>query len=170
MTAQMSKLTTGVAESVEPPWLSCRAHLRLVPGLSASLAPDSRSQAAMVDGCAAELVDVDFHQRAVVVAHSGPSPSTSYLLMFFCRSTNQCTNLDYLVQCIFPREGPVRLPQHLQYINRSRSHIRSLSLLRSPCSPLLPPRFPSCCTGKGLQTFQPQINIVFQGPGRMIIR
>ena len=60
----------------------------------------------------------------------------------FCRRTNQCTNLDYLVQCVFAREGPVRLPQYLQYINRSSSPIRSLSLLRSPCSPLLTPRFP----------------------------
>ena len=36
--AQMPKLTTGAAESVKPPWLSRRAHLRLVPGSSASLA------------------------------------------------------------------------------------------------------------------------------------
>ena len=48
MVAQMFKLTTDVAESVEPPWLSCRAHLRLVPGSSASLAPDSRSRAAAI--------------------------------------------------------------------------------------------------------------------------
>ena len=54
----------------------------------------------------------------------------------------QCTNLGYLVQFVFAREGPVRLPQHLQYINRSNSPLRSLSLLRSPCSPLLTPRFP----------------------------
>ena len=43
MAAQMPKLTIGAAESVEPPWLSRRAHLRLVPGSSASLAPDSRA-------------------------------------------------------------------------------------------------------------------------------
>ena len=48
MSAQMPKLTTGAAESVEPPWLLHRAHLRLVPGLSASLAPDSRSRAAVI--------------------------------------------------------------------------------------------------------------------------
>ena len=45
--AQMPKPTTGVAESVKPPWLSRRAHLRLIPGSSASLAPDSRSRAAV---------------------------------------------------------------------------------------------------------------------------
>ena len=48
MAAQMPKLTTGVAESVEPPWVSCRAHLRLMPGSSASLAPDFRSRAAVM--------------------------------------------------------------------------------------------------------------------------
>ena len=48
MAAQMPKLTTGVAESIELPWLSRRAHLRLAPGSSASLAPDSRSRAAVM--------------------------------------------------------------------------------------------------------------------------
>ena len=48
MAAQMLELTTSAAESVEPPWLSCHAHLRLVPGSSASLAPDSRSGAAVM--------------------------------------------------------------------------------------------------------------------------
>ena len=40
--AQMPK-PTSVAESVKPPWHSRRAHLRPMPGSSASLAPDSRS-------------------------------------------------------------------------------------------------------------------------------
>ena len=39
--AQMPKPKSGVAESVKPPWLSRRANLRLMPGSSASLAPDS---------------------------------------------------------------------------------------------------------------------------------
>ena len=88
MTAQMLTLTTGAAYSVEPPWPSRRAHLRLVPGSSASLARDSRSRAgnvapvavvadktnaAVVDDCAAEVVVVDLHQRAAVVAYNGPS-------------------------------------------------------------------------------------------------
>ena len=46
--AQMPKLTTCVAKSVEPPWLSRRAHLRLVPGSSTSLAPDYRSRAGVM--------------------------------------------------------------------------------------------------------------------------
>ena len=46
--AQMPKPTTGVAESVKSPWLSRHAHLRLMPGSSASLAPDSRSRAAVI--------------------------------------------------------------------------------------------------------------------------
>ena len=46
--AQMPKLTTGIVESVEPPWLSRRAHLCLMPGSSTSLAPDSRSRAAVI--------------------------------------------------------------------------------------------------------------------------
>ena len=46
--AQMPKLTTGAVESVKPPWLSRRAHLRLIPGSSASLAPGSRSRAAVM--------------------------------------------------------------------------------------------------------------------------
>ena len=46
--AQMPKPTTGVAESVKPPRLSRRAHLRLMPGSFASLAPDSRSRAAVM--------------------------------------------------------------------------------------------------------------------------
>ena len=48
MAAQMPKLTTGAAESVEPPRLSRCAHLRLVLGSSASRAPDSRSRAAVM--------------------------------------------------------------------------------------------------------------------------
>ena len=48
MAAQIPKLTTGAAESVEPPWLSRHAHLRLVPGSFVSLAPDSRSRAAVM--------------------------------------------------------------------------------------------------------------------------
>ena len=48
MEAQMPTLTTGVADSVEPPWPSRRAHFRLVPGSSASLAPDSRSRVAVM--------------------------------------------------------------------------------------------------------------------------
>ena len=68
--AQMPKPTTGVAESVKPPWLSRPAHLRVMPSSSASLAPDSRSRAAVM-----------FHIISI-----GP----------FCKiSINQCTNLDY---------------------------------------------------------------------------
>ena len=66
--------TKGVAESVKLPWLSRRAHLRLMPGSSASLAPDSRSRAAV-------MFPINFH-RAVL------SPKNK-------NSTNQCTNLDY---------------------------------------------------------------------------
>ena len=45
MAAQMP---TGVTESVKPPSFSRRAHLRLMPGSSVSLAPDSRSRAAVM--------------------------------------------------------------------------------------------------------------------------
>ena len=77
------------------------------------------------------------------VAHKFPSSWPFCLLRKKkCGSTNKCTNLDYPVQYVFAREGPVRLPQHLQYINRLSSPIRSLSLLRSSCSPLLTPWFP----------------------------
>ena len=47
MAAQMPALTTGAVDSVEPPWPSRRAHLRVVPGSSASLAPDSQSRVAV---------------------------------------------------------------------------------------------------------------------------
>ena len=153
MAAQMPKLTTGAAESVEPPWLSRRAHLRFVPGSSAPLAPDSRSQAAVMWLRAKQMLR--WWMTVLLNLSSSTSIKEPSLLLivchhldrlifyfFFCRSTNQCTNLDYLVQCVFAREGPVRLPQHLQYINRSSSPVHSLSLLRSPCSPLLTPRFP----------------------------
>ena len=56
--AQMPKPTTGVAESVKPPSLSRRAHLRLMPSSSASLAPDSRSRAVV-------MFPINFH-RAVL--------------------------------------------------------------------------------------------------------
>ena len=86
-------------------------------------------------------------------------------------STNQCTNLDYLVQCILAREGPVRLPQHLQYINRLNSPIRSLSFLRSPFSRLLTPRCSfSAVPVKVCKPPNPKFDIVFQGPGRVTIR
>ena len=77
--------------------------------------------------------------------------------VLFCRSTNQCTNLDYLVQCVFSRKGPVRLPQHLQYINRSSSPIRSLSLLRSTwLSTAHSTVFISCCTAKTCKPSTPK--------------
>ena len=92
-------------------------------------------------------------------------------LFYFFRSTNQCTNLDYRVQCVFARDGPVRLPQHLQFINRLSSPIRSLSLLRSLCSPLLTSRFPfSAIPAKVCKPPNPKSDIVFQGPGRVTIR
>ena len=56
--AQTPKPTTGVAESVKPPWLSRRAHLRLMPGSSASLAPDSRSWAAV-------MFPINFHRSVL---------------------------------------------------------------------------------------------------------
>ena len=56
--AQMAKPTTGVAESVKPPRLSRRAHLRLIPGSSTSLAPDSRSRAAV-------MFPIDFHRSVL---------------------------------------------------------------------------------------------------------
>ena len=79
ITAQMPKPTTGVAESVKPPWLSRCAHLRLMPGLSASLVPDSRSRAAV-------MFPINFHRS--VLSGGGGSPEKQI-------STNQCTNLDY---------------------------------------------------------------------------
>ena len=72
--AQMPKLTTGAAESVKPPWLSRRAHLRLIPGSSASLAPGSRSRAAV-------MFPINFHPSVL-------SPKKKM-------STNQCSNLDF---------------------------------------------------------------------------
>ena len=47
--------------------------------------------------------------------------------------------------CAMSREGPVHLPQHLQYIG-SCSPILPLSLLCSPCSLLLLHGFRRCCT------------------------
>ena len=147
-----------------------RAHLRLVPGSSASLAPDSRSRAAEVlpqllwlrveqmlrSGMTVVLL-INFHRLGRFV---------SYKNICICRSTNQCTNLDYLVQCFFAREGPVRLRQHLQYINRSSSPIRSLSLLRSPCSPLLTPRFPfPAVPVKACKPSNSKSISCFRGPG-----
>ena len=78
--AQMPKPTTGVAESVKPPWLSRRAHRRLVPSSSASLAPDSRSRAAV-------MFPIIFHRSVL----SFLSPKNKI-------STDQCTkkNLDYI--------------------------------------------------------------------------
>ena len=164
--AQMPKLTTGVAESVEPPWLSRRAHLRLMPGSSASLAPDSRSRAAvmlpyllwlraeqMLRWGMTVVSPINFHRLGRFVSY-----------IFICRSTNQCTNLDYLVQCVFAQEGPVRLPQHLQYINRLSSPIRCPSLLRSPCSPLLTPRFPfSAVSAKACKHSNPKFRYRVSG-------
>ena len=138
MAAQMPKLTTGAAESVEPPLLSRRAHLHLVPDSSASLASDFRSRAAVMWLRAKQML----RWRMTVLQNFSSSASIkepSLLLIVChhfdrliflnkikkCRSINQSTNLDYLVQCVLPRKGPVRLPQHLQYINRSSSPIRS---------------------------------------------
>ena len=56
--AQMAKPTTGVAESVKPPSLSRRAHLRLMPGSSASLVSDSRSRAAV-------MFPINFHRSVL---------------------------------------------------------------------------------------------------------
>ena len=93
------------------------------------------------------------------------------IFFFFFRSKSQCTDLDYSVQCVFAREGPVHLPQDLQYINRLSSPIRSLSLLRSTCSQLLTPRFPfSAVPVKVCKPSNPKSDIVFQGPGRVTIR
>ena len=80
ITAQMAKPTTGVAESVKPPWLSRRAHLRLTPGSSASLAPDSHSRAAV-------MFPINFHRSVL----SFLSPKKQF-------GTNQCTkkDLDYI--------------------------------------------------------------------------
>ena len=58
ITAQMPKPTTGVAESVEPPWLSRRAHLRLMPSSSPSLAPDSPSRAVV-------MFPINFHRSVL---------------------------------------------------------------------------------------------------------
>ena len=172
MAAQMPKPITGVTESVKPPRLSRRAHLRLVPGSFTSLAPDSRSRAAimlpqllwlraeqMLPWGMTVVLLINFHRLGRFVSY-----------FIFCRNTNQCTNLDYFVQCVFAREGPLRLPQHLQYINRLGSPIRFLSLSRSLCSPLLTPRFPfSALQAKACKPSNPIFDIVFQGPGRVTI-
>ena len=73
------------------------------------------------------------------VAHKLPS-SWAFCLLKKTKCTNQNVQI-YLEQCALAREGPVRLPQHLQNINRSSSPIRSLSLLHSPCSTMLTQRF-----------------------------
>ena len=70
-----------------------------------------------------------------------------------------------LVQCVFAREGSVRLPQHLQYINRSSSPICSLSVLRSPCSPLLTPQFAFSAVPEGLASLPAPTISCFRGPG-----
>ena len=144
MAAQMPTLTTSAADSVQPPWPSCCAHLHLVPGSSATLAPGSRSRAAVMWP---QLLWLRAKTNAVVL-----SLWSSYL-----KNKIKSTNLPYSV-CLtvpstasaftlfFAREGPVRLPRHFQYIDRSSSLNRSLSLLCSPCSLLLLHGFHRCCT------------------------
>ena len=149
------------------PWLSRRAHLRLMPGSSASLAPDSRSRAAVLLPLLLWLRAEQMLQwgMTVVLLINFHRLGRLCLLNVFRRSTNQCRNLDYLVQCVFARGGPVRLPQHLQCINRLSSPIRSLSLLRNPCSPLLTPRFPfSALPAKVCKSSNPKSISCFRGP------
>ena len=108
--------------------------------------------------------------RDIIAGAAAATAVNFHRLGRFIFFTNQDTNQDYLVQSVFAREGPVRLPQHLQYINRLGSPIRSLSLLRSPCSPLLTPRFPfSAVPVKTCKSSDPKSDIVFQGPGRVTI-
>ena len=131
-----------------------------------------KTNAAVVDNCAAELVVVDLHQRAAVVLNV-PSTCLSYLL-----KKTICTNLPYAT-CLtvsstasaftsfFAREGSVRLPQHLKYIDRSSSPIRPLSLLCRPCSLLLLHGFRRCCTERLASLPH---DIVFLGSGRVTRR
>ena len=73
--AQMPKPTIGVAESVKPPWLSRRAHLRLMPGSSALLAPDSRSRAAVT-------FSINFHRSVLSL-----SPKKTFLVQISVQNT-----------------------------------------------------------------------------------
>ena len=97
--AQMAKLTTGVAESVKPPWLSRRAHLRLMPGSSASLGPDSRSRAAVM---------FPFHRSVL--------------------SEKKWSKTVYKKARLCSLEKALSAYLSMRYTNRSRSPIRSLSL------------------------------------------
>ena len=101
---------------------------------------------------------------AAVVSHERfrtITTTTAPVLLYKCHLLKEENNVQiYLVQCSsrflrppqpslrfsFAREGPVRLPRHFQYIDRSSSPIRSLSLLWSPCSLLLLHGFRRCCT------------------------
>ena len=103
----MPKPTTGVAESAKPPWLSRRVHLRLMPGSSASLAPDPRSRAT-------GMFLINFHRSVL---------SGVFCRLIFFLSTKQCTDLDS-----FSLEKTLSAYLSMQYTNRLSSPIRSLSL------------------------------------------
>ena len=103
--AQMPKPTTGVAKSVKPPWLSRRAHLRLRPGSSASPAPDSRSRAAV-------MLSMNFHRSVL----SFLSPKK--VLVQISVQTSRLYSLETVLSAYLS----------MQYTNRSRSPVRSLSL------------------------------------------
>ena len=129
--AQMAKPTTGVAESVKPPWLSRRAHLRLMPDSSAPLAPDSRSRAAVMFPINFVILPENFWYKSVY------KKSKLYSL--------EKALSDYL---------------SMQYTNRSRSPIRSLSLA------VLVLHIPVKTCKSSIRNF----DIVFQGPERVTVR
>ena len=116
MAAQMPTLTTGAAYSIEPPWPSRRAHLRLVPGSSAPLAPDSRSRAAVKWPQLLWLREKQMRGGLIIVTVLSPKTKCANLPYAMCLTVPSTASA---LTSFFAREGPVRLPQHLQYIDRS---------------------------------------------------
>ena len=142
--AQMAKPTTDVAESVKPPWLFQRAHLRFMPGSSASLAPDSRNRAAV-------MFSINFHRSVL-------SPKNNW-----CKSV-------YKKSRLYSLEKALSAYLSMQYTNRSRSPIRSpsLAVLVLHCSLH---GFHFLLYRSRLASLLPPISdIVFQGPGRVAVR
>ena len=144
--AQMPKPATGVAESAKPPWLSRRAHLCLMPGSSASLAPDFRSRATI-------MFSINFHRSVLSLS---PKNKKWYKSVYKSR--------------LFSLEKVLSAYLSMQYTNRLTSPIRSLSLavLVLHCS-LHGFHFLLYRSRLASLPF-PNFDIVFQGPGRVTVR
>ena len=161
MAAQMPTLTTGAAGSAELPWLSRCAHLRLVPGSSASLVPDSRSQAAVMWP---QLLWLRAKKIARVgddcrVAHKFPSSWPFYLLK------NTIKNVQ--IKMYFPSRRPCP-PTSAFAVYKSLEYPYPLPQLitQSLFSTAYSTFSIFCCTERTCKPSSPQKTIsCFRGPG-----